>query len=135
LLIARLRRVPEEAALLLVQQPIELSPICCPEPDLTLILPRGDFYRGAHPGSADVLLVIEVADSSVAYDRDVKIPLYARHGIRETWLVDLAADRLVIHRRPRTDLGEYEQIEIRHDGRVSPQAFPDAVIDVAELLS
>ncbi|HEY7671307.1 MAG TPA: Uma2 family endonuclease [Gammaproteobacteria bacterium] len=55
----------------------------------------GDYYKSAHPGPADVLLIVEVAEASLSYDREVKVPLYARHGIAETWIVDLEGRRVV----------------------------------------
>jgi len=69
-------------------------------PDLALLKPRADFYRTAHPGPLDVLLVVEVADSSSAYDRGIKAELYARHGIAEYWIVDIPARSVRFHRAP-----------------------------------
>ncbi len=99
-LVAALMRVIGERAMLSVQDPVALNGYSEPQPDLALLRPRPDFYKQGHPNAADVLLVIEVAESSVTYDREVKLPLYAAHGIPETWLVDLQADRLDIHREP-----------------------------------
>jgi Uma2 family endonuclease len=76
-------------ALLGVQDPIILDDQSEPEPDLAVLRPRADFYKSSHPGPGDVLLIIEVADSSLRYDRLIKVPLYARHGIAEVWLVDI----------------------------------------------
>jgi Uma2 family endonuclease len=72
-----------------VQGPIRLGDFSEPVPDIALLHPRTDFYRDAHPEPADVYLIIEVAESSLRYDLDVKMPLYARYGIPEAWLVDL----------------------------------------------
>ncbi len=82
-----------------VQNPIGIAN-SEPEPDLALLRPRDDFYAERHPGPEDVLLVVEVADSSFQYDREVKIPLYARSGIVEAWLVDLGNDEVVVYREP-----------------------------------
>jgi Uma2 family endonuclease len=90
-------------ALVAVQNPIRLSPRSEPQPDLTLLRPRADSYASAHPGPEDVLLLVEVAESSAGYDRDTKLPLYARSGISECWLVDLEARRVEIHREPAPD--------------------------------
>src|SRR5437870_5978990 len=68
-----------------VQDPIGLDDYSEPEPDISLLRPRADFYSEAHPIPSDVLMIIEVADSSDLYDREVKVPLYARAGIPETW--------------------------------------------------
>ena len=66
-----------------------------------LLAPRSDFYAAGHPEPPDVRLLVEVADSSLPYDRRTKLPLYARSGIAEAWLIDLDAGRLEIHRRSR----------------------------------
>ncbi|MFZ1425769.1 MAG: Uma2 family endonuclease [Geminicoccaceae bacterium] len=60
-----------------------------PQPDLLLLRPRADFYRTGYPTAADVLLLVEVAGSALAWDRDPKLALYARHGVPEVWIVDL----------------------------------------------
>ncbi|MFM8805701.1 MAG: Uma2 family endonuclease, partial [Planctomycetia bacterium] len=70
------------------QNPLRLDDISEPEPDISILRPRPDFYTTSHPGPADVLLVIEVADTSLAYDLGTKVPLYARHGIPEVWVID-----------------------------------------------
>jgi Uma2 family endonuclease len=64
---------------------VRLNDFSEPQPDIALLRPRPDFYTG----SGDVRLIVEVADSTLKYDRDIKIPLYARHGIPEVWLVDI----------------------------------------------
>jgi len=86
-----LQRVVNDRATVRVQNPVRLSDLSEPQPDLALLRPRADFYRDAHPGPADILLIIEVADTSLDYDRNTKLPLYARHGVPEVWLVDLVA--------------------------------------------
>lgn len=77
-------------AIVAVQSPVTLDDQSEPQSDLAILKFRGDYYRAAHPGSADVLLLIEVADTSAAYDRGIKVELYARYGIPEVWLVDLS---------------------------------------------
>ncbi len=72
-----------------MQNPVRLSDLSEPQPDVTVLRPRDDFYAGELPGPADVLLAIEVADTSLALDREVKVPLYARAGVAEVWVVDL----------------------------------------------
>lgn len=74
------------SAIVCVQVPLRLAPHSEPEPDLMLLTPRADFYSEAHPVAEDVLLLIEVCDTTVRYDREVKLPLYARHGVAEVWL-------------------------------------------------
>lgn len=90
-------------AIVSVQDPVWLNDHSEPLPDIALLRPRPDYYRSGHPGAADVLLLVEVADSSLAYDREIKLPRYARAGIPEVWLVDLAGCRLAIHRQPTED--------------------------------
>jgi Uma2 family endonuclease len=112
-----------------VQFPMEDSEL---QPDVMLLRPREDFYTTGHPQAADVLLLIEVADSTLRLDRRVKIPLYARVGIREVWLIDLTTARLEVHREPLGD--RYADARVLPRGeRVAPEAFPDLSLDVAEL--
>ncbi|MGH7341541.1 MAG: Uma2 family endonuclease [Candidatus Rokuibacteriota bacterium] len=89
-----------ERALLDVQNPLRLGERSEPQPDLMLLRPRDDDYADALPTAADVLLAIEVADRSLAFDREVKLSLYARHGVPEVWLVDLASRSVGVHRDP-----------------------------------
>jgi Uma2 family endonuclease len=100
-----------------------------PEPDLVLLKPRTDFYVSRRPGPADVLLIIEVADSSIDYDRDVKAPLYARAGIPEYWLVDLNAG--LVERYLSPDRGAYRSVEqLRRGQSIAPQLLPACTIAV-----
>jgi Uma2 family endonuclease len=89
-----------ERAIVRVQSPVRLSDLSEPQPDVAVLAPRRDFYAGAHPGPADVLVVVEVADTTVAWDRGVKVPLYARAGVAEVWLVDLAGETVEVSRQP-----------------------------------
>src|SRR5438093_2757449 len=88
-----------DVAVIDAQNPVVLSRHDAPQPDLTLLRPPADAYP-QHPRAGDILLLIEVADTTVAYDRDIKMPLYARAGIPEAWLVDLPADRIDVYRDP-----------------------------------
>lgn len=83
-----------------MQNPIRLDQSSEPQPDFALLRPKPGQYRDALPGPSDILLLIEVADSSLRFDREVKLPLYARHGIPEVWIVDLAAGAVEVHRDP-----------------------------------
>ena|SRR5215213_4654423 len=83
-----------------VQDPIRLDDFSEPQPDIALLHGRDDFYRHAHPKPNDVLLVIEVADSTVETDRSYKIPLYAKAGIQEAWLVNLPDERIELYAEP-----------------------------------
>jgi Uma2 family endonuclease len=82
------------------QNPLRLDDMSEPEPDVAILRPRTDFYASAHPGPADVLLVIEVADTSLSHDLAVKVPLCARHGIPEVWVIDAATRRSHVFREP-----------------------------------
>jgi Uma2 family endonuclease len=113
-----------------VQFPMEDSEL---QPDVMLLRPREDFYTTAHPQAADVLLLIEVADTTLRLDRQVKIPLYARVGVQEVWLLDLTTQRLEVCREPLGD--RYGSVRILARGqRVSPDAFGDLSVDVADLV-
>jgi Uma2 family endonuclease len=104
-----------------------------PQPDVTLLRPRADFYTHAHPEAHDVYLVIEVADTSLAVDRDVKFPIYARAGVLEAWLLDVSAERLAVYRQPTSD--GYQDVRLLQRGApVVPQAFPDLALTVDDLL-
>lgn len=83
-----------------VQNPIQLDDLSEPQPDVALLKRRGDFYSGALPTPADVLLVVEVADTSVEYDRQLKLPIYARAGVAEVWIVSLPDERIETYSRP-----------------------------------
>ena len=115
-------------AFLSVQNPIRLDRLNVPQPDFALLRPRPDFYAtGDRPGPADVLLLVEVADSSLRYDRTVKLPLYARAGIPEVWIVDLKRRVLHAHRRPTE--GEYAEITTHHPGdHLALAAAPDITV-------
>jgi Uma2 family endonuclease len=103
-----------------------------PEPDLMLLKPREDFYEDSNPVPADVLLVVEVADTSLDYDRDTKIPLYAAHGISEVWLVDLQRSRIESYRDPGPE--GYRQILLPDKEQIiALVSLPDVVIRVSEL--
>jgi Uma2 family endonuclease len=120
-------------AIVRVQNPLHLSEYSEPQPDLMLLRPRRDYYRQAHPGPEDVLLLIEVADTTVEYDRDVKIPLYARAGIPEVWLTDLTQEVIDVYRSP-TPTG-YQQVQrFRRGQRLAPQALPDLEINAQDIL-
>ncbi|WP_069791675.1 Uma2 family endonuclease [Cyanobacterium sp. IPPAS B-1200] len=84
-----------------VQDPIKLNNNSEPQPDIVLLKPRKDFYANDHPTVEDIFLLIEVADSSIDYDRTFKIPIYAENKVREVWLVDLNQNLLEIYQNPQ----------------------------------
>ena len=88
------------AAQLSIQNPLRLGLRVEPQPDVMLLRPRADHYRGSHPGPEDVLLLVEVADSSLTYDRKTKARIYARAGIPDYWIVNLVDGVVEVHRDP-----------------------------------
>jgi Uma2 family endonuclease len=122
-----------DGAVLAVQNPVHLSEVSEPQPDIALLRPRDDFYANAHPLPAEILLLIEVADASLESDRRMKIPLYARYGIPEVWLVDLTRSTLEVHRAPSPS-GYRDVHQLRRGDQLSPLAFPDLRLDCATIL-
>jgi Uma2 family endonuclease len=115
-----------------VQNPLALGSHSEPEPDLALVLPRDDFYTRAHPEPKDVVLLIEVADTSMDYDREIKIPLYARHGIPEAWLIDLSRKEVEVYLRPHAN-GYRQILRPGIDERIGLLQLPSVVLTVGEL--
>jgi hypothetical protein len=122
-----------DRAIVRVQNPIILDRRSEPQPDVALLAPRPDFYSAAHPRPRDVLLAVEVMDTSRGYDRTLKLPLYARAELREVWLVDLTAQALEVYRGPA--LRGYRQQQRLVPGRaLAPLAFPRLRFRVREIL-
>lgn len=104
-----------------------------PQPDVVLIRPREGFYGTGHPNPEDVVLLLEVSETTLRFDRTVKLPVYARNGIQEVWIVDLKNEAIHVHREPKAKA--YSWIETRkRNESISPQAFPDFTIKVDDLL-
>jgi Uma2 family endonuclease len=123
----------EGKVILSVQDPIHLGEHSEPQPDLALLKPRPDFYAQGHPTPQEVLLAIEVMESSAGYDREVKVPLYARVGISETWLVDVERGVIEVYREPSPE--GYRQVHTRRRGEhLSPAAFPQFILMVDAVL-
>ena len=115
------------------QNPVTLNVQSEAMPDLALLKPRLDFYTTAHPSPEDVLLVVEVSDTTVRYDSTVKAALYAAAGIPEYWLVDVTKDVLVVRTDPAA--GEYRNVHILHRGEaLSPQKLPSTSFSIDEIL-
>src|SRR5678815_4619227 len=110
-----LNRGAGEFAIVSVQAPISIDEFSEPQPDVALLRPVANFYSDAHPTPADVLVIIEVADTSVEYDRRVKVPLYARAGIPEAWLVILPKDLIEVHSDPKN--GKYQKVQRLRRGK------------------
>ena len=116
------------------QNPVELrEQESEPQPDITLLRLRDDFYSTATPTPGDTLLVVEVADSSLSFDRRVKMHLYAEAGIPESWLVDLNSGTLFVYRRPSPE-GYQDVRAYRHGEVVFVEALPDVRFTVDEIL-
>ena len=132
-LIRQFRKLPEECAILDVQNPIQLTERTEPQPDVVLLQFRLDCYETAHPIPSEVLLVIEVSDSTIDFDRNVKVPNYARSGIQEVWLWDLEVNCLEVYRFPTAN--GYTSIQKIEGGEiVSPLAFPEFQVSVDLIL-
>ena len=123
-----------DQAILDVQNPVVFGNHSEPQPDLMLLRPRDDFYQNTHPQAEDVLLLIEIAESSLTYDRNVKIPLYARHGIPEVWLIDLVNQQIEIYLKPSHD-GYRQLLRPEQKELLSPTLLPQITIRFTDILS
>ena len=122
-----------ERGVVAVQNPVRLDDLSEPQPDFAVLKPRADDYRRATPRSADVLLIVEVADTSLAYDRDVKRSLYARYGVPEFWIVNLATNEVEVCRAPTGD--QYASVShVGRDGVLEPELLSGVTIAVAAIL-
>lgn len=129
----RLQLSVGELGLVSVQGPLRLGEYSQPEPDLMLLSPRTDYYAAAHPSAADVQLLIEVADTSARYDREIKLPLYALHGVPEVWIVDLHERCVRFFRQPSE--GRYlDATATETPGLVALPSLPGVTIDLAGVL-
>lgn len=116
-----------------IQNPIRLSQLSEPQPDVALLVPRPGVYVRDHPMPQDVLLVVEVADTSLQQDRGIKVPLYARHRIREVWIVNVPDGTLERYLGPEGDAYTIHHV-FQRGQRLSPAAFPDLEIAVDSVL-
>ena len=120
-----------DRVLVSAQNPIEIDEYNHPQPDIALLRPRDDFYETAHPTPADVYLLVEVALTSVRADQREKVPLYARAGIRELWIVNLRDGIIEVYSDPSTD--GYRGISNLEPGsRLSISAFTDVELSIDE---
>lgn len=120
-------------AVILPQNPIHLDDHSEPQPDVSMARWRPDYYRAGHPTPADLLLLVEVSDTTLREDRRVKAPLYARFGIPEYWIVNLPQNVIEIYTDPQD--GQYRRRVLRRRGeQIAPQAFPDLLIGVDDIL-
>ncbi len=120
-----------EGVLVVVQNPVRMGDCGEPQPDLAVV--REEAYEGSHPGPEGTLLVVEVSDSSLAYDRRVKLPLYARYGYAELWIVDLGGEVIERHTGPAE--GGYEATRRARRGEaLSSKTLPGLALSVDEVL-
>jgi Uma2 family endonuclease len=125
-----LRAAPD--AVVTVQNPLVLDEATELYPDLLVAYSRADFYARSNPRASDVLLLVEVADSSIGYDRNAKIPLYARGGVPEVWIVDIQHTRVEIFRDPSAD-GYRDVSVLSADQTAASTKVPTVTFDVASL--
>jgi len=125
-------RAVGDDAIVRVQGSVRLSQMSEPEPDVVLLKPRPDFYRNEYASGADTLLVIEVSDSTLRYDRDVKVPLYARHGVPEVWIVDLQNDQLLVY-GSLSDGAYGRQTSATRPETMLVTALPGVTVDLASV--
>jgi len=129
---ALLARLLADSAILSIQNPVAINGYSEPQPDVAILRARDDFYS-THPTPDDVLVIIEVADTSVEYDRNVKMPLYARAGIPEAWLVNLPKGVVEIYTQPAEGLYQKSQIFKRGQATVS-QTLARLTLNVDNIL-
>jgi Uma2 family endonuclease len=137
-MVMRLTRLLVQAAgemgLVSVQNPVWLSRITEPQPDFALLKPRADDYQSATPRPEDVLLVVEIAETSLRYDREIKTPLYAAHGIPELWIVDVGERVLGTYRE--LGAGAYARVaKAERPGRLRLAAAPEIEVDLTGLFA
>ncbi|HLL16121.1 MAG TPA: Uma2 family endonuclease [Pyrinomonadaceae bacterium] len=128
-----LNRTVGDIALVSVRNPIRLDDFSEPEPDIALLRLRDDFYRDAHPTPADVLLIIKVADTTLAYDRQVKAPLYAKAGVGETWIINLTEEQIETY-SGLVDGAYQTTVNFRRGEEARSQTIPPLAVSVADVL-
>ena len=122
-----------ERAIVQIQSSIRLDELNEPQPDVAILKPRIDFYRYRLPGPDDVLLVVEVSDTSLRHDRRTKLALYARFGVPEVWIANIRARTIEAYTDPSN--GEYTTRRTFRPGQtVTPAAFPDVALPVADVI-
>jgi Uma2 family endonuclease len=116
------------------QNPVVLDDGSEPQPDFALVRRPWSGYPHTHPGPDDIFLLIEVSDSSLDFDRTVKLELYARAGIREVWIVDLTTDGVLVHRRPSGG-GYGSVVRVEGPGVLGVEGLPGVTIPVAKVFA
>jgi len=124
----------EGSAIVRRQQPVLLDEHSAPQPDLAVAVKRDDYYRRSHPCAGDVLLVVEVSDSTLAFDRDVKGALYARAGIPEFWVIDIDGARVTRFASPNNGAYAASAVFAAHDS-IEARVFTDVRIPLSAIFS
>jgi Uma2 family endonuclease len=130
----KLTRIVGDAAYMSYGNPVRLSNYSEPQPDITLLARRAEGYGTRAPAPEDVLLAIEVAQSSLRFDLRVKVPLYARAKLHEVWIIDVEAERVHAFDQP-VDGGYARTREFAAGERISIAALPTISVDIAELFN
>jgi Uma2 family endonuclease len=128
----QLAALAQQQATVGAQRPIRLDSGTEPQPDILVLKYRADRYGKSHPGPGDILLLVEVCDASLAYDLKIKLPLYAKHGIPEVWLVDIQNKQLHVFREPRID--HYALTSVSKNGFITMSTAPYLQINVGAVL-
>jgi Uma2 family endonuclease len=124
-----------DAAIVSPGGPVNLGDFSEPQPDLLLLRPRDHYYAGKIPDASDVLLLIEISDSTLAFDQNTKRALYARHAVPEYWIVDVEGKRIQVYREPKVD-GDYAQAhELGMSDSVSPHALSAITLSVQSIFT
>ena len=121
-----------DAGFVWVQNPVIVGKRSMPQPDLALLKAREDDYSTRHPAVDDVLLAVEVSDSTLAFDVGTKVPLYARCGVAEVWIVDVNGAAVVVHRKPGAR-GYASVSTVCGDEQVECVALPQVHVSPREL--
>lgn len=125
-------RLVGDRAIVSAQNPVIATERSVPQPDIALLRSRADCYYDSHPAAGDVLLLVEVADTTLSFDLGTKIPLYARAGIVEAWVIDIKTRSVHVHRDPGE--GGYKTVLMMRSGEViAPAALPETAVAISEI--
>lgn len=128
-----LNRKLSDQVIIGVQDPIHIDQYSEPQPDIVVLNLCDDYYAGGHPEPEDILLLVEVADTSLAYDREEKLPRYAQAGIVEVWIVNLIEQQIEVYLRPSPQ-GYQATAVIKEPQTFSPAAFPHLILKASQIL-
>lgn len=132
-LVRLLYRMVPTGVIISPQNPLQLGERSLPQPDIQILRPRADGYAGRHPGPADLYWLIEVSDTTLDYDRQEKVPLYAAHGVAEVWVVDLRGRVMHVHRRPEPAARCFGEVMTVASGMLTPLAPAGLSVEIDSL--